>query len=70
VIEAAACSQLEAARRGLEYRGGEVGIVYNLGNRVAERIERMRLALTARPNHGQPVHAGNGDGRETSRIAC
>lgn len=47
VIAAAARFQLEAAKRGLECRGGEVGLIYNLDDHVAERIESMRSTLAA-----------------------
>jgi hypothetical protein len=49
VIEAAARFRYEAAARGLECRAGEVGLVYDLDDRVSQRIEAAYSALAGEP---------------------
>lgn len=49
VIEGAARFRYEAEARGLECRAGEVGLVYNLDDRVSQRIEAAYSALAGEP---------------------
>ena len=48
IVEAAARFRLEAEARGLECRAGEVGLVYNVEDRVSARIDAARARLTSK----------------------
>lgn len=44
VLDASALFRTEAARRGMEYRIGEVGSIFNPDDHIEERIEGIRVA--------------------------